>query len=119
MSTEERRKILQMVADGKITAEEAATLMRTLEESAEEEIEVIETRPGTGSGGSDAAEFDQVRRAGDALRHDSALGRSHPHSVERVVDVFHSAKCWFEFLVLLYEHASFIRCPVDCVGGEE
>jgi hypothetical protein len=62
MSTEERRKILQMVADGKITAEEAATLMRTLDESAEGETEVIGTRSGTGSGGSDAAEFDQVRK---------------------------------------------------------
>jgi len=31
MSAEERRKILQMVADGKISAEEAATLMRSLE----------------------------------------------------------------------------------------
>jgi hypothetical protein len=62
MSTEERRKILQMVADGKITAEEAATLMRTLDESAEEETEVIGTRSGTGSGGSDAAEFDQIRK---------------------------------------------------------
>lgn len=35
MSSEERRKILQMVADGKISAEEAAVLMRALDESAE------------------------------------------------------------------------------------
>ena len=62
MSTEERRKILQMVADGKITAAEAASLMRTLDESAEEEIEVIETGSGSGAGRSDAAEFDQVRK---------------------------------------------------------
>ena len=62
MSTEERKKILQMVADGKITAEEAASLMRTLDESAEEEVEVIGTRSGSRSGGSDAAEFDQVRQ---------------------------------------------------------
>jgi hypothetical protein len=62
MSTEERRKILQMVADGKISAEEAAKLMQTLEESAEEEIEVIETGPGSGSGATAAAEFDQVRK---------------------------------------------------------
>lgn len=64
MSSEERRKILQMVADGKSSAEEAATLMRALDESAGEEIEVLET--GSGSGGrearSDAPEFDQVRR---------------------------------------------------------
>jgi uncharacterized integral membrane protein len=62
MSAEERRKILQMVADGKITAEEAAKLMRTLEESVEEENEVIETGPGLGSGANAAAEFDQVRK---------------------------------------------------------
>ena len=62
MSAEERRKILQMVADGKISAEEAAKLMRTLEESAEEEIEVFEAEPGSGSGVNDAAEFDQVRK---------------------------------------------------------
>jgi uncharacterized integral membrane protein len=62
MSTEERKKILQMVADGKINAEEAARLMRALDESAEEEIEVIETGSGSGSGGSDAIEFDLVRK---------------------------------------------------------
>jgi hypothetical protein len=62
MSSEERRKILQMVADGKISAEEAATLMRTLEESADEEIEVIEAPAGFASGPTDTAEFDQVRR---------------------------------------------------------
>jgi hypothetical protein len=63
MSAEERRKILQMVADGKISAEEAATLMRSLEESAEDEIQVIEAEPA--SGGREArvnsAEFDQIR----------------------------------------------------------
>jgi uncharacterized integral membrane protein len=62
MSAEERRKILQMVADGKISAEEAATLMRSLEESAEE-IQVIETESGSGGREAkvDAAEFDRVR----------------------------------------------------------
>jgi hypothetical protein len=62
MSSEERKKILQLVADGKINAAEAATLMRTLEESAEEEIEVIE--PGLGMGGerSDTTDFEYVRR---------------------------------------------------------
>ena len=62
MSSEERRKILQMVADGKISAEEAATLMRALDESAGEEIEVLETGSGMGRERSDAPEFDQVRR---------------------------------------------------------
>jgi len=61
MSTEERRKILQMVADGKINAEEAASLMRTLEESAEAEVDVLEAASGSGGAGSGAAEFDQVR----------------------------------------------------------
>ena len=32
MSSEERRKILQMVEDGKITAEEAVILIRALDE---------------------------------------------------------------------------------------
>jgi len=62
MSAEERKKILQMVADGKISAEEAARLMRVLDESAEEEIEVIEAVPGSGGAGSSAAEFEEVRR---------------------------------------------------------
>lgn len=43
MSSEERRKILQMVVDEKITAEEAATLMRALDEPAEDVIEDSET----------------------------------------------------------------------------
>ena len=62
MSAEERKKILQMVADGKISAEEAATLMRALDEPAEEEIEVIEAAPDSGGAGSGAAEFEEVRR---------------------------------------------------------
>lgn len=64
MSAEERKKILQMVADGKISAEEAARLMRALDEPAEEEIEVIEAAPGLGGreAGSGAAEFEEVRR---------------------------------------------------------
>ena len=52
MSSEERKKILQMVAEGKITAEGAAGLMRALDddgepganhadESAEPEVEVL------------------------------------------------------------------------------
>lgn len=61
MSSEERKKILQMVADGRITAEEAATLMRSLEENAEEEIEVIAA--GTSSSSrAEAPEFEEVRR---------------------------------------------------------
>jgi hypothetical protein len=62
MSSEERKKILQMVADGKISAEEATRLMRALDESAEEEIQVFEAAPGFGSEKTDAPEFDEVRR---------------------------------------------------------
>jgi hypothetical protein len=65
MSSEERRKILQMVADGKISAEEAASLMRALDDSAEEEAgaetEVIELGPVSGGGRSEAPEIDEVR----------------------------------------------------------
>jgi len=62
MSSEERRKILQMVEDGKISAEEAARLMRVLDEPAEEEMEVIEAGTGFSSERSNAAEFEDVRR---------------------------------------------------------
>jgi uncharacterized integral membrane protein len=64
MSSEERRKILQMVADGKINAEEAATLMRALDEdeAVEEQVEVIETVPSSNQERSDAPELNQVRR---------------------------------------------------------
>jgi hypothetical protein len=51
-----------MVADGKISAEEAATLMKALDESAEEEIEIIEAAADSGSGATDAPEFEEVRR---------------------------------------------------------
>jgi hypothetical protein len=52
MSAEERKQILQMVADGKISAEEAANLMRALDaepdEHTEAEAEVLEERAGSG-----------------------------------------------------------------------
>lgn len=62
MSSEERKKILQMVQDGRISAEQAASLMRALEaDAAEAEIEMLET--GTASGGErvDAPEFEEVK----------------------------------------------------------
>lgn len=66
MSSEERKKILQMVEEGKISAEEAASLMRALEEDAHaagSEIEVIEPEPASGfeGGGSSAPEFEEVK----------------------------------------------------------
>ena len=66
MSSEDRKKILQMVADGKLSAEEAAKLMRALDESAEEvpspEPEVIMAESGLDGERTDAPEIDEVRR---------------------------------------------------------
>ena len=81
MSSEERKKILEMVEQGKISAEEAATLMRALDEPvdpeeadadqevAAAEVEIIDTgsssayesESSTGSERIDAPEFDQVK----------------------------------------------------------
>lgn len=64
MSSEERRKILQMVEEGKISAEEAADLMRALDEdSAEEQMDVFEAETGSGFEGSaaPAPEFEDVK----------------------------------------------------------
>jgi len=64
MSSEERRKILQMVQDGKISAEQAASLMRALEadaDPAESEVEVLEAGAGFSSESSDAPEFEEVK----------------------------------------------------------
>lgn len=69
MSSEERKKILEMVSDGKISAEEAASLMRALDETAAgDEVEILEPErvhfeeSGFGFERSDAPEFDEVRR---------------------------------------------------------
>lgn len=67
MSSEERKKILQMVAEGKISAEEAATLMRALDEdteseSAQGEPELLGAVSGMGGERSEAPEIDEVRR---------------------------------------------------------
>lgn len=72
MSSGERKKILQMVAEGRISAEEAARLMSALSEDEEEEsaeAEVIESGAGSGferdaSSGSrrtEAPEFDEIK----------------------------------------------------------
>jgi hypothetical protein len=64
MSSEERRKILQMVEQGKISAEQAATLMRALEsDAAEAEIEVVEAGSTFAfeGGKSSAPEFEDVK----------------------------------------------------------
>jgi hypothetical protein len=64
MSSEERKKILEMVEEGKISAEEAASLMRALEaDSPEPEMEVLEAAAGSGAEGSAASapEFEEVK----------------------------------------------------------
>ncbi len=68
MSSEERRKILQMVEEGKITAEQAASLMSALgteseQEQFEAEPEVIQPGAASGFAGSDASapEFEEVK----------------------------------------------------------
>ena len=64
MSSEERRKILQMVQDGRISAEQASSLMRALEadtDNTEAEVEVPETGRGSGFEKNDAPEFEEVK----------------------------------------------------------
>jgi len=62
MSAEERRKILQMVQDGKISAEQAASLMRALDaDPPEGEVELIEPGPGFSAETSDAPEFEAIK----------------------------------------------------------
>lgn len=63
MSSEERRKVLQMVEEGKISAEQAATLMRALDDDAEVEIEVVEAGSTFGFEGNEtsAPEFEDVK----------------------------------------------------------
>jgi hypothetical protein len=72
MSSEERRKILQMVSEGKITAEGAAGLMRAIDddaearanhadESAEPEVEVLQGASGSGYEKAEAPEFDRIK----------------------------------------------------------
>ena len=63
MSFEERRKILQMVEEGKISAEQASNLMRALDTD-EAEIEVVETESTSGFEGGDTSsspEFERVK----------------------------------------------------------
>jgi len=66
MSSEERKKILQMVEEGKISAEDAAKLMRALDEDAdtetfEAEVEVIESEADSGYERAEAPEFDEIK----------------------------------------------------------
>lgn len=65
MSSEERRKILQMVEQGKISAEQAASLMRALAEDPDpSEIEAVEPEsvPGEERTETSAPEFEEVKQ---------------------------------------------------------
>ena len=65
MASEERKKILQMVEQGKITAEQAAQLMRALDaDSVEAGADVLETESAAGFEGGDTSsglEFERVK----------------------------------------------------------
>ena len=62
MSSDEQKQILKMVEDGKISADEAMTLIKALEETpVGDEIEVIETEAGSDQGRSAGPEFEEVK----------------------------------------------------------
>ncbi len=64
MSSEERKKILRMVEEGKISAQDAASLMRALGDGAEKtdaEVEVIYREAGSGFEEAETPEFDQIK----------------------------------------------------------
>lgn len=60
MSSEEKKQILKMVEEGRISAEEAMKLIKVLEENPDEKVEIFEAAPGGGSGS--ASEFEAVAR---------------------------------------------------------
>lgn len=65
MSSEEQCRILKMVEDGKISADEAMTLIRALEQdSPEAGMEVSEAAPGSGSEPTDAPDISTSLDAG-------------------------------------------------------
>ena len=64
MSSEERRKILQMVEEGKVSAGDAAKLMLALDADAnpaEEKMEVIQTVASQGFKSTEAPEFEEIK----------------------------------------------------------
>lgn len=64
MSSEERKKILQMVEEGKVSASDAAKLMLALDadaDSVEAEIEVIQTGTSRGFESTEAPEFEEIK----------------------------------------------------------
>ena len=63
MSSEEQRRILKMVEDGKISADEAMTLIRALEQDAAEDaqMEVFDVPAYADAAPVDAPEFEEVK----------------------------------------------------------
>ena len=64
MSSEERKKILQMVEDGRVSAGDAAKLMMALDsdaDPAEAEMEVIQPETSQGFEKSEAPEFEEIK----------------------------------------------------------
>lgn len=63
MSSEEQRRILKMVEDGKISADEAMTLIRALEQDAAEDaqMEVFDVPAYADTAPVDAPEFEEVK----------------------------------------------------------
>ena len=62
MSSEEQKQILKMVEDGRISAEEALTLIKALEQApAEEGVGVFEAEVAQGVGRSAGPEFEQIK----------------------------------------------------------
>ena len=62
MSSDEQKQILKMVEDGKISAEEAMTLIKALEQtSADGEVEVIETEASANPARSAGPDFEEVK----------------------------------------------------------
>ena len=62
MSSDEEKQILRMVEDGKISPEEAMTLIKALDETpVEAEVEVIEAETGSSGERSVGSEFEEVK----------------------------------------------------------
>src|SRR6266498_1741653 len=98
MSSEERKKILQMVEEGKISAEQAARLMRALAtdvDSADVPIEVLEVGAGSNTERIDAPEFEEVIcECGSAKRARLAAEYYSWISIALEIDCLVPAKFW-------------------------
>lgn len=68
MSSEERKQILKMVEDGRITADQAMTLIRALEEGAGAEARAEAHEPGSAAGAERTAVPDLEKTAAQARR---------------------------------------------------